>query len=408
MSGAYLVSLYQKALSLLLSAVLVLGCSGQLEGAPVENSQGLDSPPSTISSSSLSSGTSNPLSGKVQIPARLQVQDNIGVSLETDERLGDQVGPCSVGTADLATTLDHDGGCFVGWTLPGEWMEWKFSTNSDEKLDFILRAAGANAGIRTTGKRIALSLDSVEIGLVTIPSGDDFLFSDVFVPNVDVMTSEHVLRATFVDGGVELNYVDVIDHVPGASNSSSSSSSSSSGTAQPESLVIPARLQVQDNINTFVETDGREGAKSGPCSGGTADLQATTDNEGVCVVAFTLPGEWMEWEASSNSDSKFDFVTNLNYVDIVEHVPVGPSILRGNSHFDYDQDSDVALELALEVDHGRPYELSSVPPEPWVPCADAGEFRGAQEVRCVGVMANRMHFFDSLELDLSPMVNTSG
>ena len=70
------------------------------------------------------------------IPGRIQAQDYMAAN-DDDTRSGDATGLCGSGNVDMRTTTDNNGGCKIGWTLAGEWVDYVFTSNSDGQFDII-------------------------------------------------------------------------------------------------------------------------------------------------------------------------------------------------------------------------------------------------------------------------------
>lgn len=103
-------------------------------------------------------------------------------------------------------------------------------------------------------------------------------------------------------------------------NLSSTSSASSLPIAQPETFMVPARIQAQSYSQFGEEDNTRNGATQGPCATGLVDLNTTTDNDGECTVGFTRTGEWLEYEIVANSDALYDVIFRAASLDAGKQV----------------------------------------------------------------------------------------
>lgn len=116
-------------------------------------------------------------------------------------------GDCGSGPVDAEITLDPNGGqCHVGWTEPGEWLEYDVNIPQGGEHTFVFRLASEQAN-----RRIRLEVDGVNVtGSVTSPFAGWQSFADRTVANVPLTAGAHVFRVVFETGAVNLNYFDVI------------------------------------------------------------------------------------------------------------------------------------------------------------------------------------------------------
>lgn len=106
---------------------------------------------------------------------------------------------------DAQATTDAGGGCNVGWTEPGEWLEWDVLSPSAGRYDVTVRLAS-----NTTGKSVQLQLDGASLGgALGAPSTGWQAFADAVVPNVPLTAGSHRLRLSLTTGATNVNYVDV-------------------------------------------------------------------------------------------------------------------------------------------------------------------------------------------------------
>ena len=116
-------------------------------------------------------------------------------------------GNCGSGPVDAEVTSDPNGGqCNVGWTAPGEWLEYDVNIAQAGNYDFVLRLASA-----VTTRTVHLEVDGVNrSGAVTAPSAGYQAFADRKVTNIALTAGAHVLRVVFETGSVNFNYLDAI------------------------------------------------------------------------------------------------------------------------------------------------------------------------------------------------------
>jgi glucose/arabinose dehydrogenase len=114
---------------------------------------------------------------------------------------------------DIEVTGDVGGGYNVGWTDPGEWLEYDVNV--------------ATAGTYTLTARIASGAAGTKSLVFKVDNGADipFSFSDatgwqswknVVVTGVNLTAGTHVVRLTLPNGAMNVNYVDVTAGTPPA------------------------------------------------------------------------------------------------------------------------------------------------------------------------------------------------
>jgi glucose/arabinose dehydrogenase len=116
-------------------------------------------------------------------------------------------GNCGSGPVDQETTSDPTGGtCNVGWTLAGEWLEYDVSVASAGTFNFKFRMASGVAG-----RTMSVRLDGNAIGTLTAPdgAGNWQAWADRSLDNVSIGAGNHVIRVTFDNNDVNLNYFEV-------------------------------------------------------------------------------------------------------------------------------------------------------------------------------------------------------
>ncbi len=139
----------------------------------------------------------------VAVPAKLEAEKPARFFDTTPTNLGSAT--CSSSAVDAQATTDTGGGCNVGWTEPGEWLEWDVSVATSGKLDFVTRLAS-----NTTGKTVHVELDGANVsGALTAPSAGWQAFADVAARGITVAAGAHKLRLVMDTGGVNVNYLNV-------------------------------------------------------------------------------------------------------------------------------------------------------------------------------------------------------
>ena len=145
----------------------------------------------------------NPPLSAIALPARLEAEKPARFNDTTPTNLG--VAACSSTAVDAQTTTDTGGGCNVGWTEAGEWLEYDVSVASAGKYDLVARLAS-----NVTGKSVHVELDGANVsGTLTAPSAGWQAFADVAARGVSVAAGAHKLRLVLDTGSININYLDV-------------------------------------------------------------------------------------------------------------------------------------------------------------------------------------------------------
>jgi hypothetical protein len=222
------------------------------------------------------------LAPSVALPARIQAESYVRYF---DTTAGNTGGACGAGDVDKEATADNGGVCNVGWTQPGEWLEYDVSVATAQNLKLVARAASGAASAT-----FHIELDGVNVsGALNAASGGWQTFVDRVVPSVAFSAGNHVLRVVFDAADVNLNYLDI-------------------ALAGPSGVAIPARIEAESYVRYFDTTAGNTG---GACGAGDVDKEATADNGGVCNVGWTVPGEWLEYDITSPTTRSYTVVTRV-------------------------------------------------------------------------------------------------
>ncbi|HVX90321.1 MAG TPA: carbohydrate-binding protein [Candidatus Paceibacterota bacterium] len=182
-------------------------------------------------------------------------------------------GNCGSGPVDAETTSDPDGGaCDVGWTHPGEWLEYSLQVAVPGKFNIVPRVASAQ-----TGKTFRVSLDGVDLaGALSVPSAGWQAFADRLIKDVPLSAGQHTLRVSFETGDTNLNYIDVA----------------------PGTTALPARIEAENYQRSWDSTpDNNQGSACDRRDG--VDKEGTGDTAGgACDVGWTTAGEWLEYDVN--------------------------------------------------------------------------------------------------------------
>ncbi|HKO53351.1 MAG TPA: family 16 glycosylhydrolase [Polyangiaceae bacterium] len=111
---------------------------------------------------------------------------------------------CGTSNVDAEPTLDPKGSaCNVGWTAPGEWLEYDLQLPKADEYVVTLRIAS-----QATGTFLHLEIDGVDVsGPVAGPGLGWQSFADAAIPGVFLSAGAHKARLVFDTGEVNVNYL---------------------------------------------------------------------------------------------------------------------------------------------------------------------------------------------------------
>ncbi len=138
----------------------------------------------------------------VALPARIEAEDYHRFFDTSGGNFGDAT--CSNTDVDAQLTSDPNGGrCNVGWTAPGEWLEYDVSTASTAAYDLSLRVASDSIG-----PAMHVELDGTDVtGQQPVPSTGWQSFADLMTGPFTLSPGNHVVRLVFDTGNVNVNYL---------------------------------------------------------------------------------------------------------------------------------------------------------------------------------------------------------
>ena len=255
---------------------------------------------------------------------------------------------CGTTAVDAEPTLDPKGGtCDVGWTAPGEWLQYNFQLSNADEYVVTLRLASAAAG-----KYLHLEIDGVDVsGPVAAPGLGWQSFADAPIPGVFLSAGAHTARVVFDSGDINLNYLvfarvsgtppsnqcqmscddgnpcttDSCDDLTGCKfqnntlacaddgnactndvcSAGTCTHPANSSCAAPPTMVSDGLVLEAEKPNSFSDTSA---GNSGSASCGTSDLDAelTSDPKGgTCDVGWTAPTEWLRYDLQLANDDEY-------------------------------------------------------------------------------------------------------
>ncbi len=141
----------------------------------------------------------------IPLPARIEAESFERAHESDTEKDGDAQCESEVNEfVDVGASILASGGCLVGYSVGGEWLEWDIAVPEDGGWDFKLRVAS-----QLSGRSVSISIDGNLRGTVTVPATDwlDFVVMDI--DGVGLTEGTHVLRFTFDTGAVNLDYIEI-------------------------------------------------------------------------------------------------------------------------------------------------------------------------------------------------------
>ena len=196
-------------------------------------------------------------------PTRIQAQDFTENFDSTPNNLGDD--SCSTGSADSQATSDLNGVCNIAWTTSGEWLEYNFFVEQAGIYDISLRLASLISGT------VSADIDGTEIRRLEVSTGGWQNYSD-HAFSTQLSRGAHTIRVNFIDGNVNFNFFDL----------------------KLIGIAVPAKIAAENFQANFDTTPGNIG--DSVCDTGNTDSQLTSDDTGLCNIAWTTPGEWLEYD----------------------------------------------------------------------------------------------------------------
>jgi hypothetical protein len=143
--------------------------------------------------------TSQP-GGSVALPARIEAESYQRYYDSTSGNQGDAA--CSSSNVDAQRTSDADGTCNVGWTDPGEWLEYDVSVAQAASFALSVRLAAGDAG-----RTLHAEIDGQRVASFSAPSAGWQTFSTSTVSGIKLAAGAHVLRVVFDTGLINLNWL---------------------------------------------------------------------------------------------------------------------------------------------------------------------------------------------------------
>lgn len=235
---------------------------------------------------------------------------------------------------DIEVCTDAGGGYDVGWTAPGEWLNYDVNITSSGYYTISARMASLPGG-----KNFHLELDSINItGPMTVPAtGAWSTFQTITVTNVHLTSGSKVLKIVFDDGGVNCNWVqfDLLTNTP--PQVSISSPANHTTYSAPANVTINANATDDGSISKveFFQGSVKLGEdSSSPYSfdwnnivAGTYSITAKAiDNSGLTTTSAAIT---ITVNATTLTALPLDFINTSSYTDNQIYVAIVGQDLAG-------------------------------------------------------------------------------
>jgi len=214
-----------------------------------------------------------------------------------DTTLGNKGGTFRNTDVDIESTADAGGGYDVGWTRPGEWLQYTVNVSADGQYDLMLRLASTGSG-----GMLHLDVDDVNAtGAIQVPNtGGWQTWSTVTVHQVPLRAGARRLRLAFDSNGstggvANVNWLEL---------TRPTGSSPYLGTA----VILPGTIEAENfdeggaSVAYFDTTPGNRG---GAYRQTDVDIEATTDTGGGWNVGWTRAGEWLLYTADVSATGTY-------------------------------------------------------------------------------------------------------
>lgn len=237
------------------------------------------------------SGSSTPYGGiSAAIPGAIEAEnfDDGGASVAyVDSTSGNRGGAYRQTDVDIEATSDDGGGYDVGWTRPGEWLQYTVNVASNGQYDVAFRLASSGSG-----GTLHLEVDgSNTSGAVPVPyTGGWQIWAIATVRQMPLTAGTHRLRVVFDTNGSTGGVANVnrIDFSP------SGGSTPYAGTP----VTVPGRIEAENFDNggpSIAYVDTTSGNRGATYRQTDVDIEDTADVGGGWDIGWTRPGEWLQY-----------------------------------------------------------------------------------------------------------------
>jgi hypothetical protein len=251
-------------------------------------------------------GSSGPYGGTpASLPGTLQAEnfDTGGSGVAYSDSTSGNAGGAyrTTENVDIESTTDSGGGYDVGWTSPGEWLNYTVNVASAGTYDIAARVASAGNGgtfhIEVNGANVT--------GTMTIPNtGGWQTWTTITKSGVSLPGGTQVWRVVFDTNGASgavgnLNYLQL------TTGSGGGSSTPYGGTPAP----VPGTIQAEnfdDGGSGVAWSDTSVTNDGGQYRSTNVDVETTSDAGGGYDVGWIFAGEWLKYTVNVTAAGSYD------------------------------------------------------------------------------------------------------
>ena len=197
-------------------ALFISACDGSSGG--ISSSSNSPQPSSSTSSSVNNLPSSAPISSAshsanssigeassaatelLQLPGRIEAMAFSSFEDSTVTNSGD----CGASAVDLQYSDSGGANCTVGWTTAGEWLAYNTTVNASGMYDFNFRVA-----TNTSARALKMFIDGTSVGSIILSGTDWTVWNMRSIKNVPLTKGNHEIKFLWLDGSINLDYVDV-------------------------------------------------------------------------------------------------------------------------------------------------------------------------------------------------------
>jgi hypothetical protein len=214
-----------------------------------------------------------------------------------DATLGNKGGIFRNTDVDIESTADAGGGYDVGWTRPGEWLQYTVNVTADGQYDLGLRLASSGSG-----GVLHVEVDGVNAtGAVQVPNtGGWQTWSTTTVRQVPLRAGTRRLRIAFDANG----------STGGAANVNRLELSRSTGAVPfgGTAVALPGTIQAEnfdEGGASIAYLDTTPGNRGGVYRQTDVDIETTSDAGGGFDIGWARAGEWLQYTANVSATGTY-------------------------------------------------------------------------------------------------------
>ncbi len=217
---------------------------------------------------------------------RIQAEDYSSFYDTTAKNQGGQYRNDSV---DIELSKDSENAYSVGWTTPGEYLN--FEIDVAEAGIYQLKARAASGLNRTNNFKISTA-DQQEAQFSFASTGGWYSWKDITANNTFTLgAGRHDLKVDMGTGGFNFNYFDLVrvgDTTGGSTPLPTNPTPPPTNPTPPTSSSSIIRIQAED-YSSFVDTTS--GNRSGQYRNDDVDIELSQDSENPYSISWISPGE---------------------------------------------------------------------------------------------------------------------